>query len=821
LYRDWVIDAFNENQPFDQFSIEQLAGDLFDNPTRDQLIATGFNRNHITTAEGGAIPAELEVRYMSDRADTMSTVFMGLTAGCAACHDHKYDPISQKEYYSLTAFFANNETPAMDGNMRDHHPTVVVPRLEDAADWEKLMDQRETLLAAVEAATSESDVKTWWNEAKPVEFSFRHPVSDEALALDFLLDDIHNGKATAIVYGKPVEIDMGKAVPAKAHPHGNRGVRFPERGGISLDFETPFTPDSEVTFSYWVRSPDRVVAQDLIRQNAGENKEKNLKKTGYAISGTSGGGAFNFSVTDDKGTAITSLMPAETPLVPKSWQHVAVRYSGGRDNSSITFYVDGERRYERRRDSQMTGTVFADHLPKELQIGANAVTSGISDLRIFSRALSVDEIELLAREFELRELATERPAFKDLDDAQKELVSNLYRLRFNKKGISTNLAYMATLKQHDLLYARNPTTQVMQELDGPAMAHVRIRGEYDNLGEQVAAGTPAVFPPLESEGNADRLDLAQWLFRPDHPMTARVTMNRLWQSVFGTGIVKTAGDFGILGEKPTHPELLDFLATRFIESGWDVKEMVRLMVTSATYRQSATRSSEMLALDPENRFLSAGPRRRLDAEIIRDQALAVSGVLDRTIGGESVKPYQPMGVWMPVAFAGSNTRQFKQDPVDKIHRRSVYTFWKRTAHHPALAAFNAPNREECSVVRERTNTPLQALVLLNDVQHVEAARVLAETLLKKTPKDQREDRSIMEEAFLRVVGHPADEADYTDLSALLEMARNQYGSDVEAAKKLHATGDLPHDESLDPVDAASWTLLINALMNRDDVINQS
>ncbi|MEM6280522.1 MAG: DUF1549 domain-containing protein, partial [Verrucomicrobiota bacterium] len=429
LYRDWVIDAFNENQPFDQFSIEQLAGDLFDNPTRDQLIATGFNRNHITTAEGGAIPAELEVRYMSDRADTMSTVFMGLTAGCAACHDHKYDPISQKEYYSLTAFFANNETPAMDGNMRDHHPTVVVPKEEDAAAWEELMEKREALRAALTESTKSSEVAAWWNEAKPIEFSFRHPISEEALALDFLLDDIHEGKATAIVYGEPIEVELGKAVPAKEHPHGNRGVRFPERGGIALDFEAPFTPESEVTFSYWVRSPDRVVAQDLIRQNAAENKEKNLKKTGYTIAGSSGGGGFNFTVTDDKGTAITSLMPAETPLVPKSWQHVAVRYSGGRDNSSITFYVGGERRYERRRDSKMTGTDFANHLPEELLIGSNAITSGISDLRIFSRALSVDEIELLAREFEIRELAEKRPAFEKLNESQKELVSNLHRLR--------------------------------------------------------------------------------------------------------------------------------------------------------------------------------------------------------------------------------------------------------------------------------------------------------------------------------------------------------------------------------------------------------
>ncbi|MEM7600801.1 MAG: DUF1553 domain-containing protein [Verrucomicrobiota bacterium] len=820
-YRDWVIAAFNENKSFDEFAIEQLAGDLLESPTRNQLIATGFNRNHITTAEGGAIPAELEVRYMSDRADTMSTVFMGLTAGCAACHDHKYDPISQREYYALTAFFANNETPAMDGNMRDHHPTLVVPNSEDAEEWETLMDEREELRTRVEALTSEDEVKTWWNKAEPGSIQFRHPVSDEALALDMLLDDIEEGKTTAIVNGQPLRISIGTAVAAESHPHGTRGIRFPERGGFKVPFPPAFDPGSEVTFSYWVRSPDKVVAQDLIRQNAPENKEEKLKKTGYAVSGANGGGGFTFSLTDKEGVTVNSLMPGETPLRPRSWEHVAIRYSGGRDNSSITFYVNGERRYERRRDSQKAGTEFAEHLPGELTIGGNAITGGISDLRIFSRALSVDEINLLANDFELRALAKVRPAFDELTVEQKSLVTDLYRLRFDEEGVAANLAYMATLKRHDFLYANNPTTQVMQELDGPAMAHVRIRGEYDNLGEEVMAGTPAVFPEMKSDGTPDRLDLAHWLFQPDHPMTARVTMNRVWLSFFGTGIVKTAGDFGILGEKPTHPELLDFLATRFVESGWDLKTMIRLMVTSATYRQSAERNGEMLAEDPENRFLSSGPRRRLDAEVIRDQALAVSGVLNRTVGGESVKPYQPLGVWKPVAFAGSNTREFKQDSVEKIHRRSVYTFWKRTAHHPALAAFNAPNREECSVVRERTNTPLQALVLLNDVQHVEAARVLAETLLNGTTPETRDDVALMDKAFLRVVGHPAEEADRIDLKALLNMARNQYRSNAEAAERLHATGDLPHDESIDSVEAASWTLLINALMNRDDVINQS
>jgi len=499
---------------------------------------------------------------------------------------------------------------------------------------------------------------------------------------------------------------------------------------------------------------------------------------------------------------------------------VAIRYTGAQDNSAITFYVNGERRHGRRGGSQMSAEDFAEHLPQHLTIGANAVTGGISDLRVYARALSSDEIGLLAREFELLELAVKRPDFATLSEGQRDLVRDLHRLRFDEK-VAANLALMETQRRHDWLYARNPTTQVMQEAGGPAMTHIRNRGAYDDLGEQVAAGTPAVFPLLETEGSADRLDLARWLFRPDHPMTARVTMNRLWQNVFGAGIVRTANDFGILGENPTHPALLDHLATRFVESGGDMKAMLRLMVTSATYRQTSHRTPEMLAKDPENHYLSSGPRRRLDAEVIRDQALAVAGILDRSIGGESVKPYQPPGVWKPVAFAGSNTREFKQDPVDKVHRRSVYTFWKRTAHHPAFSAFNAPNREECTVVRERTNTPLQALVLLNDVQHVEAARVLAEKLVDSIGGGEKAERRRAEEAFLRVVGRPAKEADLQDLLNLAYTARESYQADREAAAALAATGDLPHREDLDPVDVATWTVLVNTLMNRDDVINQS
>ncbi len=820
-YRDWVINAFNDNQSFDQFSIEQLAGDLFDNPTVDQLVATGFNRNHITTAEGGAIPAELAMRYMVDRTETMSTVYLGLTTGCAACHDHKYDPISQKDFYSLAAFFGNGTDPAMDGNRTDHYPTLVMPKAEHEKEWSSLNQKRSKLLTRHRETLDKqkSGIASWWDERQ--QGVLEHPVDASDLALYLPLDHFESGKTKAVVAGESKQISIGKGKPAKQHPHGPRGLRFEEPSGIAIPMDTPFHPNSPATISFWVRTPEKIVNLDLLRMDHPGKKEEKVPATGWTIN-CSGRGGITASVIDGKGTAMRNLMPAETPLKSRSWQHVAIRYGGGEANRSIHFFVDGERRHGRQPSAAFSQTKeFAEHLPRLLKVGNNAPTGGISDVRIFSRALADEEMGLLANEFELRKLSKSGTAFAQLDKEEQALISKLFAFQSDTEATNLNRQIMALQPRYEYLYARNPTTQVYQEKEKPAMTHIRIRGEYDKLGESVSANTPDLLPQLEADGSPNRLDLAKWLFQPEHPLTARVTVNRIWQSVFGTGIVKSAGDFGILGEKPTHPELLDYLASRYIESGWDTKALIRLLVTSATYRQSSHRDEEMLASDPENRYLSVGPRRRLDAEVIRDQVLAVSGILDRTVGGQSVKPYQPAGVWKPVAFAGSNTREFKQDSVEKIHRRSVYTFWKRTAHHPALAAFNAPNREECSVVRERTNTPLQALVLLNDVQHIEAARVLAETLLKKHGADPGARRALLDEAFLRVVGHPADEADRVDLLSLLEVARNQYLSAPKEAEKLHQVGDLPHRQELKSEDVASWTLLINALMNRDDVINQS
>ncbi|MDF1754794.1 MAG: DUF1553 domain-containing protein [Verrucomicrobiales bacterium] len=804
-YRDWVINAFNQNQPFDQFAIEQLAGDLLTNPTKPQLIATGFVRNNSSTAEGGSIPEELKVRYMSDRTETMSTVFLGLTAGCAACHDHKYDPISQKEFYQMGAFFNNSTDPPMDGNMRDTFPVVVVPTPEHEAEWNQL-DQTQKAIEQKLNLLRPREVETWWNQTPAAERLNPHPVPENNLAVYLPLEGGARSK----------EIPGSEAAPN--HPNGDRGLLFPKNGGLDLAVDQIFTPESPVTITMWVKTPASIKGMTLLSQQAAADKEKKTKGTGWVLKVAANGG-FDMTVTDEKGTAAKSLMPSETPLKPNAWQQIAVRYSGGQASSSFSFFVDGEWRMVRRSNDTKISNQFGDHLPKTIKIAPAAAGGGISDLRIHSRWLLDDELKLLADEFVWRKLVEKKPDWKDLSPEEKELAIRYYQFNEDKESIQLALELGKTRPRSDYLYARSPTTLVMKEEPTPAMAHVLIRGEYDQRGASVKADTPAVLPPLNPDGTADRLDLAKWLVKSDHPLTARVTVNRIWQSIFGTGLVKTSEDFGIMGEKPTHPELLDWLAAEFIESGWDVKSLVRLMVTSATYRQDSKVTEKHIQLDPENRYLARGARRRLDAEVIRDQALAVSGILDRTQGGPSVKPYQPSGIWKTVAFAGSNTNQFKQDSLDKLHRRSVYTFWKRTAIHPAFSAFDAPSREDCAVRRERTNTPLQALVLLNDVQHVEAARKLAEYLISKFPDDTSQQRA--SRAFLRIVGRPATAPDLNDLVALSEMARQQYQSHPGEAAKLASTGDLPINESLDPIAVGAWTLVINALLNRDDVINQS
>jgi hypothetical protein len=579
-YRDWVIGAFNRNLSFDRFTIEQLAGDLLPGSTLDQQVASGFNRCNATTNEGGTIPEEYKVLYTRDRTETVSQVWLGLTAGCAVCHDHKFDPLSQREFYELSAFFNNTTQPIMDGNIQNTPPTAVVPITADQDRWQVLNAERASLQGRLDAQrqAARSDLIRWLTEAK-----------------------------------------------ARA-----------KSGSLA-------------------------------------------------------------------------------PLPRRDW-------------------------------FRLTAHWLAIDPP------ANALRAQLAELQ------------------------------------KKE----------------------APIKK------RGTLAHVMHERNEPAMAFLLYRGEYDKRRDAVKPDTPDVLPPMTADLPKNRLGLAKWLVRSDNPLTARVTVNRFWQEVFGTALVRTAGDLGVSGELPSHPELLDWLAIEFRDSGWDIKRFFRLMVESATYRQSAAVTPEKREKDPQNRLLSRGPRFRMDGEMIRDAALASSGLLIGRMGGPSVKPYQPEGVWEAVAMPESNTHFYKPDHGERLYRRSLYTFWKRSAPPASMEVFNAPSREVCTVRRERTNTPLQALVTLNDPQFVEAARALAQSTLKR--QQQTDPTAGIDWIATRLLARPFRPEERAVVDASLAKLISFYQSHPDQAALLLNVGESKADPSLDPSTLAAWTMLANELMNLDEFL---
>ena len=800
-YRDWVVRAFNSNMPFDQFVVEQLAGDLLPEPTQEQLIATGFSRCNITTSEGGAIPDELDVRYMVDRVETTATVFMGLTAGCAVCHDHKYDPISQREFYQLGAFFNNTTQPAMDGNQKDSPPVVTLPQEEYEQKWNELRSQRQQIRS--ELSKLAPDASTWWSTR---DRGMEHPVSADGLILSLPLTE-----------GGTVPLPESAEWETK-HPAGRRGMRLGDKGPIVAELP-PLRTDEPLTVSFWYRTPDRLVATTVFDHTT---KTEDKKTAGWIIRcGTQGG--MTFECNDGSGNRIRAQLPGEAALKPRTWQHVCIRYSGGQSNSAVQILVNGTIGV--LRNSTETYIDPVELPPTPLQIGSQLPTGGISDIRIFRRWIVDEEAQLLAHEHTLREFFDTDTEWNVLDQQQRELAALFHKATIDQSYIGGLQAYAATQQRRDYIYARSTTTLVMQERSSKPRAWVLERGEYDQRREEVSPGIPAVLDFGSSgfiadnganQSTSSRLDLARWLVNPDHPLTARVMVNRLWQSVFGTGLVKTSEDFGTMGERPSHPKLLDWLAVEFIESGWDVNHIMKLILSSLAYRQDSVVTAAKLTADQNNRFLSRGPRLRLDAEVLRDQALAVSGLLRRDMGGPSVKPYQPAGLWKVVAITGSNTGVFESDTGDALYRRSVYSFWKRTSPPPAMSAFNAPTREQCTVRRERTNTPIQALVLLNDPQFIEAARRLAENILLKGSNDDTRAETML----LTVLSHPAHAADLKEVATAVTEFRDLFRQNPEAAKELINTGETSPNESLDAAELATWTLVANTLMNRDDFVNK-
>jgi hypothetical protein len=809
-YRDWVIEAFNRNMPFDQFTIEQVAGDLLPQATLEQQIASGFNRCNITTNEGGAIADEYLVLYDRDRTETTAQVWLGLTAGCAVCHDHKFDPLTQKEFYQMAAFFNNTSQAAMDGNIKDTPPVVVVPKPEDRGRWRALIGEVADVQGQVEAHKKAARTDFDRGAAGIRAEKIAAMIPSQELALYVPLNEGKGNAIRLLVDGKPsVATPAAKLawapghVAAKALVAGQPGtvVAIPDVG----DFE------KEQPFSYgvWLQltkegQTGAVLARmdDLNAYRGWDLWLDNGRPAAHII----------HRWPDDALKVV-----ATSPLKTGVWHHLLVTYDGSRRPAGVKIYVDGQSQPTKAAVNGLKHTIRTTVPLTLAQRHRGGRLDGIllQDLRLYGRVLSAREVDAIGKATRAVWLAGKPVAERTA--AERDELFQWWLPAFDKpyQQLSARLADLD--REHSAVKARGTVAHVMHEQSQPAMAYVLSRGEYDKRRESVPPGTPASLPPMPAELPRNRLGLAKWLLRPEQPLTARVTVNRFWQEVFGAGLVRTPGDFGVNGDQPSHPELLDWLAVEFRESGWDVKRFFRLLVTSATYRQSAAVSAEKLEKDPQNRLLSRGPRFRMDAEMVRDYALAASGLLAPKIGGPSVKPYQPEGVWEAVAMIGSNTRDYRRDSGEGLYRRSMYTFWKRAAPPASMDIFNAPTREVCTVRRERTDTPLQALVTLNDPQFVEAARHLAEIALKAGGTSFGGRLDVLAQRLLarslRAEEARLVEMEFRDLLAY-------YRGHVEDAKAVLNAGESKADASLDAGALAAWTMVANSLMNLDEVLNK-
>ena len=932
-YRDWVINAFNDNMPFNQFIIEQLAGDLISDATDSQKIASGFNRLNVTTNEGGSIYDEVFARNVTDRTDSFGTIFLGLTTGCAVCHDHKFDPISQRDYYSLSAFFNSLDGRAMDENIKNPAPVLAVltdeakQKLQDVqaaqADLETQMAQPMPAVDAAQAAWESALVS-----GKQPKSVVLHPVeviSEENRTMTVRDDDSIELTESAAAKDTTTIIAELPSDAAWQSLHLQALVDKPDqRVGVSangnvvlteiaIDTATPDAPET------WNPVPIRYALADISQDEAKFSidyaiDEKLSGNEGWAVAGHQQTGPRNawFVVpslmldSQTPGTRIRVKMMYRSNFAKHQFRRVQLSVSDSAPvvakEQQVTFgpihsigpfpvespapgygrtfasrgkpfkadktfkYEDKPYQWKQRDDigpvelvplstvTDRSSVVLLHqniHAPRAQKVtlllgsddGHQIFLNGKKigevrgpathkplryeyqvdlkkgDNRLYIQSINhSDDAELsyawrsptVGVPEQLVELVR-RPA-KDRTVAQKTSLQKYYRsvlclhpewlaLMDHSKGLQTS---------REKIVAEAPTALVWKELNKPRAARILVRGQYDQPGEIVPRATPSFLPPMPGEAPADRMSLARWLCSDQNPLTARVAVNRFWQQFFGTGIVKTSEDFGSQGEPPSHPELLDHLSVDFRENGWDVNRLVKQLVMTDAYQRSSFADPDALRIDPDNRLLARGARYRLDAETIRDQALAFSGLLRKKVGGPSVKPPQPDGLWYAVGYSGSNTAKFTADTDDdKIYRRSVYTFWKRTSAPPQMATLDAPSRESCTARRERTNTPLQALLLMNEVQYLQAAKHLAQRVAEQTELD--DDQSRIHWLFETVTIRPPSTDETTELQRLLGDLTQHYESDLDAAETLAGQRS---------ADKAAWIVLTSALLNLDEVVSK-
>ncbi len=804
-WREWVIEAYNKNLSYDQFVVQQLAGDLLPNPTLDQRIASGFNRNHPINFEGGAIPEEYATAYIVDRIDTTATAFMGLTMRCAQCHDHKYDPVTQKDYYRFFALFHNVSEQGLDGSAGNAVPFLKAPDAAQKAQLEAAEGKLAAAQQALKTRTAEAQpALAAWMKAMTVTPDAMAPVTN-GLAAYYRLNegqgaDLHDTSGTI-----PVVALTGKP----AWSPGRFGPVLALDGATTADLGTKIGFERSDKFSYgaWVNPASTEAMTVLSRM------DDSADFRGFDLYISGGQVYVHLIHAWDKNAIRVNTKPV---LEANKWTHLFVTYDGSSKAKGITIYVNGKPAPLDMTHDSLTGSI---QTTVPLRIGRRSIAAPfkgmIEAIRIYRRQVSADEVQQIADFDTLRQvLATSE---EKRTPEQRTRLATYYLSAQDEpyRRLSADLA--AAQSARDVIDKSIPTTMVMQEMDKPRDTFILQRGQYDKPGEKVFAGTPDFLPPLPP-GPANRLTMARWLVDPSHPLTARVAVNRTWQMLFGTGLVKTAEDFGTQGERPSHPELFDWLATEFIRTGWDTKALLRLIVTSATYRQSSKVTPALKERDPENRLLARGARFRLQGEFVRDQALAVSGLLVEKVGGPSVHPYQPAGLWEELAFGGSFSAQtYVQDHGENLYRRGMYTFWKRTCPPPSLQAFDAPEREFCLVRRSVTNTPLQALTLMNDPTYVEASRKLAERIMKEggtTPEQH------IAYAYRLAMGRKPRAAEIETMLGLFNRQAVVFRRDPPGAKQLLAIGESARDASLDTTDLAAWTTVASVLLNLDETITK-
>lgn len=804
-YRDWVIDAYNRNMPFDQFTIEQLAGDLLPNPTLDQKIATGFNRCNITTNEGGVIPEEYLVLYTRDRTETTSQVWLGLTANCAVCHDHKFDPLTQREFYSMAAFFNNTRQGAMDGNIKDTPPVIPVPTRTDRARFEQIAGELSAAQKRVDdrKQSARADFDKWLAAAPAEEFSVQSPV--DRIQFHAPLSEGSGESLHVAMNGQVQSIKVPGAAWDTGHVAAQAWKVQP--GVVAMPRLGDFEKDQGFSCGAWVKMANPAQGGSFV---ARMNDQADYRGWDLWLDG------------GRIGTHLVHKWPVNAVKVrtkkaieANQWVHALITYDGSGKGSGIKIYLNGQPQEVEIETDSLSDTIRTEVPCKigQRHTGQSLADLSMQDLRLYTKTLSPEEAQQLVSSARQSWLAS-KPADQRSDGEKTELLDGWLVTRDAEFKDAFSALVRLQNEEREIL-ARGTIAHVMTEQDTPPKAKILFRGDYDKPRDEVDANTPSFLPPLPGELPRNRLGFAQWLLRPEHPTTTRVTVNRIWQEVFGQGIVKTAGDFGVTGEMPTHPELLDWLAVEFRESGWNVKQFIKMLVTSAAYRQAAVSTPEKVEKDPQNRLLSRGPRFRMDAEMIRDYALSVSGLLRPTVGGPSVRPYQPEGVWEAVAMIGSNTRDYKRDQGESLYRRSMYTFWKRSAPPASMEILNAPSREFCAMRRERTNTPLQSLVTLNDEQFVESARVLAQDVLQQGGSTTLEQ---LDYVAKRVLARPFREKELPVVQSSLSELLKYYGEHGEQAADLVKVGETPMPSSLDPGSTAAWTMLINELLNLDEVL---